>query len=241
MIIYPAVDIRNGQLVRLYQGDFAKETIYNSNPHSTIQDFISAGTNWVHLVDLDGAKNPAKRQVNLIEKLIKNNDVNFQIGGGIRTKDQIQQLLDIGASRIIIGNMAIKNPDEVCNWLMHFGSEKLALALDVIFEGMEPKVTANAWQSNSQYSLHGLLDYYQQVNLRHVLCTDVSLDGTLKGPNYSLYESILSKFPQLEIQASGGVSSLSDIKNLRNYRIKGVIVGKALYENKFSLQEALSC
>lgn len=245
MIIYPAIDLRKGKCVRLYQGDFQRETVYNSDPFATAKTFVADGASWLHIVDLDGAKDVDQSQISLISELIKAmevTEVNVQTGGGIRMKSQVKNLLDEGAGRVIVGSMAVKNREEVAEWFKYFGAERLVLALDVIVNAnKQPMVAIDAWQTISECSLYDLIDYYKTVGLTHLLCTNISLDGTLNGPDYPLYESLLERFPFLTLQASGGIQSLSDINTLREKKLNGAVIGRALYENKFTLREVLSC
>jgi phosphoribosylformimino-5-aminoimidazole carboxamide ribotide isomerase len=242
MIIYPAIDLRNGKCIRLYQGDYKRETVYSADPIAMAKGFVSQGTTWLHVVDLDGAKNPEQNQVELIGEIIKTTNIKVQTGGGIRNTSQIEALLNLGAERIIVGSMAVKDRETVSAWFKKFGAEKIVLALDVMFNNNnEPMVALNAWQDISKYALYDVIDYYKEVGLAHLLCTNISLDGTLSGPDYVLYDSLLKRFPFLQLQASGGVQSLTEIVNLRERHLAGVIIGRALYENKFTLQEVLSC
>ncbi len=242
MIIYPAIDLRKSQCVRLYQGDYQRETIYSADPFAMAKTFVSDGASWLHIVDLDGAKDPDQNQSLLIEKLIKDNNVNVQTGGGICTQSQAENLLEQGAARIIVGSMAVKNREEVAEWFKYFGAERLVLALDVIVNASkQPMVAVNAWQNVSEYSLYDLIDYFKRVGLTHLLCTNIALDGTLNGPDYALYDSLLERYPFLTLQASGGIQSLSDITTLSEKRLGGAIIGRALYERKFTLREVLSC
>jgi phosphoribosylformimino-5-aminoimidazole carboxamide ribotide isomerase len=242
VIIYPAIDLRSGKCVRLYQGDYARETIYNTEPLAVVKEIIAAGADWLHVIDLDAAKNPEQNQASLIGELVRSNKIKVQVGGGIRHAYQIRNLLEQGVSRVIIGSMAVSSPGLVFEWFKLFGAEKLVLAVDIIYdENKQPLVATNAWQDITTRSLFELVAYYQSACLQHVLCTNVMLDGTLKGPDYFLYEELLQRFPAIKLQASGGVSSLADIKLLREQRLDGVVIGRALYENKFTLQEALLC
>jgi phosphoribosylformimino-5-aminoimidazole carboxamide ribotide isomerase len=242
MIIYPAIDLRNGQCVRLYQGNYQRETIYNDDPFAVAKEFISDGARWLHIVDLDGAKDPEQNQGLLIAELIKATNVKVQTGGGIRTKSQVANLLERGAERVIIGSMAVKKLDEVSKWFKYFGSERLVLALDVIVNAnKQPMVSVNAWQNISEYSLYDLIDFYKTVGLTHLLCTNITLDGTLNGPDYVLYDALLERYPFLMLQASGGIQSLLDIRTLNKKKLDGAIIGRALYEKKFTLREVLSC
>jgi phosphoribosylformimino-5-aminoimidazole carboxamide ribotide isomerase len=242
MMVYPAIDLRKGKCIRLYQGDYQRETVYSLDPFAMAKTFVSDGANWLHIVDLDGAKNPNQSQTALISELISANSVKIQTGGGIRSKSQVKKLLEQGAERIIVGSMAVKNRTEVAEWFKYFGANKIVLALDILFNSSkQPMVAVNAWQEVSEYSLYDLIDYYREFCLTHLLCTNISLDGTLNGPDYFLYDSLLKRFPFLALQASGGIQSLSDVMTLRDKKLSGAIVGRALYENKFSLREALSC
>lgn len=242
MIIYPAIDLRKGQCIRLYQGDYNRETVYHSDPFAMAQYFISQGAHWLHVVDLDGAQNPEANQIDLISAIIKRNNVRIQTGGGIRTKAQVKNLLDKGAARVIIGSLAVKNQKEVKEWFNFFGADRIVLALDIITNAnSQYSVATNAWQNISDYSLYDLVESYQSVGLTHLLCTNIALDGTLNGPDFNLYDNLSNKFPWLNLQASGGIHSLSDVITLRENKLHGAIIGRALYEKKFTLSEALSC
>ncbi len=242
MIIYPAIDLRDGKCIRLYQGDYQRETVYSLDPSGLVRNFVSEGADWLHIVDLDAAKDPKKNQRALIYELIKLSGIKVQTGGGIRTQDQIKNLLDQGAMRVIIGSSAVKNTNEVAGWFKYFGAERLVLALDVIFDAkQQPMIAVNAWQDMSESSLYDLIAYYKAFGLTHLLCTNTSLDGTLKGPDYILYENLLRKFPFLNLQASGGIQSLADLARLRGLKVGGAIIGRALYENKFTLREVIAC
>lgn len=242
MIIYPAIDLRDGKCVRLYQGDYQKETVYALDPCAQVLRFADEGATWVHLIDLDGAKNPSNNQESLILKLLKQSKISMQIGGGVRRAEQIEKYLECGASRVIIGSLAAQDPDTVLAWFQRFGADRLVLALDVAFDkDNQPWIATNAWQTTSTQTLEGLISMYQAVGLLHVLCTDIARDGTLQGPSIALYESLLKKFPSLQIQASGGVHALSDLVLLREKGLRSAITGRALYEEKFTVREALSC
>lgn len=242
MILYPAIDLRKGQCVRLYQGDYARETVYSQDPLSIARKYGSEGASWLHLVDLDGAENPSQSQTPLILDFIQSSPLKIQIGGGIRTKVQVQTLLDQGVARVIIGSKAVNQPNEILNWFKIFGPEKIVLAFDVLVnEKQETRVAIQGWQKASSFLLDELIEMYLKVGLKHLLCTNIALDGTLKGPDFGLYEGLLQKYPTLELQASGGIQSLSDIQELREKGLAGAIIGRALYENRFSLEEALSC
>jgi phosphoribosylformimino-5-aminoimidazole carboxamide ribotide isomerase len=242
MIIYPAIDLQQGQCVRLYQGDYQKSTVYHVTPLALLEKFSTAGAAWVHIIDLDGAKDPQKNQANLIISLIKSTHLQVQTGGGIRTKEQAKELLDAGAARIIVGSLAVRAANEVANWLQYFGAERLVLALDIIYAANnQPMVAINGWQITSKHLLSEVIKYYQPLGLQHLLCTSIVRDGTLSGLDCDLYTTLQTQFPWLAIQASGGIHTVADFTWLREQKIAGAIVGRALYENQFTLQEALSC
>jgi len=242
MIIYPAIDLRGGRVVRLTEGKFDLEKSYGDDPLAVAKDFAAAGATWLHVVDLDGAKDPAKRQTALVEKMARGSGLRMQTGGGIRDESQIAALLATGAQRVIVGSLAAKQPELVRGWLKRFGPESIILSPDVRLDaGGTPRVAAAGWQESTGLALDDFLNGFLAAGLIHILCTDISRDGKLTGPNTALYAQLVKKFPTLQIQASGGVSSLDDLRGLKPTGSAGVIVGRALYEKKFSLQQALAC
>jgi len=242
MIIYPAIDMRGGRVVRLTEGRFDQETHYGDDPLAVAKGFAASGAQWLHVVDLDGAKDPAKRQIDLVAKLAQESGLQVQTGGGIRDAEQVEALLAAGAQRVIVGSLAVNTPDVVAGWIQRFGNNRIILALDVAIDSQGvPRLAVSGWQETSNVTLDDLLHFYRPHGLRHVLCTDISRDGKLTGPNSQLYADTVRKFPALQVQASGGVASLADLRVLRTTHVTGVIVGRALYENKFTLAEALTC
>lgn len=239
MYIIPAIDLRNNKCVRLYQGDYAQETIYADNPLDVITNFEQSGSSWVHIVDLDGAKDPAMHQRDLIKKICKHTQLNVQTGGGIRDADQVEELLNAGVQRIVIGSLAIKNPDLIKSWFKKWGADRFVLALDVNKIDDEYYIAIHGWQEKSTQTLFDFLKDFNEAGLIHALCTDISLDGTLKGPNVKLYQDILNQYPDLKLQASGGVASLDDIVVLNKNKLSACIIGRALYEGKIILDEAI--
>ena len=242
MIIYPAIDLRGGRVVRLTEGKFDQETSYGTDPLAVARGFATAGATWLHVVDLDGAKDPAKRQTALVQTLARESGLKVQTGGGIRDEAQIEALLAAGAQRVIVGSLAAKQPELVRGWLKKFGPARIILSPDVRLDANgTPRVAAAGWQESTGVALDDLLHGYLPAGLIHILCTDISRDGKLTGPNSALYAQLVKKFPALQIQASGGVSSLDDLRVLKTTGSAGAIVGRALYEKKFTLQEALAC
>ncbi|MBI2518077.1 MAG: 1-(5-phosphoribosyl)-5-[(5-phosphoribosylamino)methylideneamino]imidazole-4-carboxamide isomerase [Opitutae bacterium] len=241
-MIYPAIDLRGGRVVRLTEGRFDQEKSYGDDPLAVARGFAAAGATWLHVVDLDGAKDPAKRQTPLVEKLARESGLRVQTGGGIRDAAQVAALLAAGAQRVIVGSLAVKQPELVRGWLQQFGPERLILSPDVRLDADgTPRIAAVGWQESTGVALDGFLRDFLAAGLVHVLCTDISRDGKLTGPNAALYAQLAAQFPALQIQASGGVSSLDDLRALQTTGAAGAIVGRALYENKFTLKEALSC
>ncbi len=236
MIVYPAIDVMGGKCVRLYKGDFGKQTTYSNSPAQVATQFRKQGAEWLHLIDLDGARFPNERQLEIIGKIVRESKMQVQTGGGIRSVEEVPSLLATGASRVIIGSLATKEPELVKTMLTEFGPEKICLAADVQPRDGEYYVAVSGWQELSQIPLRSFINDYLEVGLKHVLCTDISRDGTLEGCNVKLCNSIQSEFPDINLQASGGVGSLNDLRELKT---SGVIVGKALYEGKFTLPEAL--
>ena len=238
MIIYPALDLINGQCVRLENGDFSTQTVYVKNPILQAQTFKAQGAEWLHIVDLDGAKNGSPQQTELIVDIVNKVGLKVQTGGGLRKVNDIKSLLAAGVKRVIIGSLAVKMPKIIKGLLDDVGPEAITLALDVIFQGREAYIATNGWQETSHLLLDEAICQFKDMGSKHFLITDISRDGLLTGPNIGLYQHLQNKFPELEIQVSGGMSSLVDLQKLKAMKAKGVIIGKALYENKFTLAEA---
>lgn len=242
-MIIPALDIINGNTVRLYQGQYHTQSNYG-NPQYHLKKYISQGAKIIHLIDLDGAKNPQKRQKLLINKLIKKTIPfsKIQIGGGIRNVKDIEQLLKSGASRIILGSIAITQPKIVKSWFNYFDPDVLVLAIDIrIHSTKKRNIVIHGWQKETNILLEQIIQEYRSVGLKHVLCTDISKDGTLSGSNISLYQSICHDWPEILFQSSGGIHKLKEISKLRNAGTNSIIIGRAFLENKFTFSEAISC
>lgn len=241
-MIIPAIDLIDGSVVRLYQGDYEQKTEYKLDPVDVVHNYADQGATWLHIVDLTGAKDTSKRQLTLIKKMVATGRMNFQAGGGIRSEEDVRQLLEIGVKRVVIGSLAVKQPELVKDWVTRYGPEAIVLALDVNIDPQGNKMIAtHGWQENSGVSLEGLLQDFMSVGARHVLCTDISRDGTLQGANAELYQQMKSQFPDVIWQASGGIGSLTDIATLKPTQVDGVILGRALLEGKFNVEEAIQC
>ena len=241
-MIIPAIDLIDGKVVRLYQGDYGQQTTFDLSPLAQLQSYQDQGANWLHIVDLTGAKEPAKRQTALIAKLTAGLSANIQVGGGIRTEEQVAELLSLGVKRVVIGSLAVKEPELVKGWFNKFGSEAICLALDVnINQSGEKIVAVSGWQSGGGKSLESIVEDFSQVGLKHALVTDISRDGTLTGANTALYRELSSRYPNIAWQASGGIATLEDVAAVRDSGAAGIIIGKALLINQFNVAEAIQC
>jgi phosphoribosylformimino-5-aminoimidazole carboxamide ribotide isomerase len=235
MILYPAVDLMGGKVVRLKQGRFDDATTYSDDPIQALQGFADAGAQWAHIVDLDGARVGAPKQHDLIAGLAGSAPLALQVAGGFRERGQIARMLDAGVSRVVIGSLAVKQPETVRAFLEEFGADRITLSLDVRVIGKTPMVAVTGWTEDSGRSLWDVANFYP--NARHLLLTDIGRDGMLEGPNFNLYEEASRRLPKLDIQASGGVASVDDLTRLQT---AGAIVGKAIWEGRFRLEDALA-
>lgn len=251
-MLIPALDLIDGKVVRLKQGDFAQQTTFHDNPVPVAQRYAAAGAKWLHLVDLDGARDPAKRQLQVIQNIIeqtsseqtnsKQTDMAVQVGGGIRTTEDIERLLAIGVQRVVIGSTAVNQPELVLQWFQQFGAEAIVLAIDVNINAQgDAMVATHGWLESSDKTLQQVLRPYLAVGCRHVLCTDISRDGMLSGSNIDLYASLKREFPEILWQASGGIASLTDLEQLQAVNCDSAILGKSLLAGQFTLEEALAC
>ena len=241
-MIIPALDLIEGQVVRLFQGDYGQVTEYNVNPTEQFALYHQAGANWLHLVDLTGAKNTQARQLTLISQLLASTPANVQIGGGVRCEQDVSDLLHAGAQRVVIGSTAVKQPERVKGWIEKYGAEHIVLALDINIDNDGNRIVAvSGWQEDSGVTIETLLEDFLKVGLKHVLCTDISRDGTLTGSNVELYVDLCRQFPQVQFQSSGGIGSLDDIAALKGSGVAGVIVGRALLDGKFTAEQAFTC
>ncbi|TYK64589.1 1-(5-phosphoribosyl)-5-[(5-phosphoribosylamino)methylideneamino]imidazole-4-carboxamide isomerase [Colwellia echini] len=241
-MMIPAIDLISGEVVRLYQGDYAQKTNYEYTVQNRQQAYADAGATVMHFVDLDGAKDSTKRQLETLKTVVNHPSMIIQVGGGVRCEDDVKQLLDLGANRVVIGSLAIKQPELVTEWVKKYGSEKIVLALDIKIDAQGNKtLPTHGWIEDSGVNLEDLLAQYQDAGIKHVLCTDISKDGTLAGTNVDLYTEVCAKYPDIDWQASGGIGSLDDIKALIHTGVSGVILGRSLLEGKFTLEEAIAC
>ncbi len=241
-MMIPAIDLINGEVVRLFQGDYAQKTNYQYTVQERQQAYAASGATVMHFVDLDGAKDSTKRQLATLKTVVKHPSMTIQVGGGVRCEGDVKQLLALGADRVVIGSLAIKQPELVTQWLKTYGNEKIVLALDIKIDAEGNKtLPTHGWIEDSGVNLEDLLAQYQDAGIKHVLCTDISKDGTLTGTNVDLYTEVCAKYPDIDWQASGGIGSLDDIKALIPTGVSGVILGRSLLEGKFTLEEAIAC
>lgn len=234
MILYPAMDLIGGRIVRLRQGRFDEVTFYEPLPTEALASFAEAGAEWAHVVDLDGAKAGAPAQHDLLSRLAQAASLKLQVAGGVRNTDQVATLLQAGASRVVVGSLAVRDAEATSALLTRFGPERITLSLDVrIVEG-QPIVATHGWQEDSGLTLWDVAARYPKG--RHLLLTDIGRDGMLQGPNHELLAEAVSRLPHLAIQASGGVTSLGDLARLTT---TGAILGRAMWEGRLDLGEAL--
>jgi phosphoribosylformimino-5-aminoimidazole carboxamide ribotide isomerase len=241
-IVYPAIDVRGGRVVRLRQGDYAQETRYATDPLALALEYADAGARWLHLVDLDAARDGGYTLAPLLRAIGSDGRLAVQTGGGVRSAGDAQALLEGGAQRVVVGSVAIRDPDSVCAWLQRFGADRLVLALDTRRDADGAwRLPVRGWTESSSAELFALLDRYVAAGARHLLCTDIARDGMLSGPNVDLYTSLCARYPALAVQASGGIRDASDLATLRTVGCAGAITGKALLDGTLKVEDALAC
>jgi phosphoribosylformimino-5-aminoimidazole carboxamide ribotide isomerase len=233
MQIIPAIDIIDGKCVRLTQGDYSQKTIYNEHPLEAAKRFEDAQLTRVHLVDLDGAKAGAVKNWKVLEAIAGKTNLVIDFGGGIKTEKDVSIVLESGATFATVGSIAVKDETAFIAWLEKFGAEKFILGADV----KDEKIAVAGWVETTDIWIYDFIEKYINKGVLQIFCTDVSKDGKLEGPSIDLYKNIISKFPELHFIASGGVSSIKDVDQLQEIGCQGVIIGKAIYENRISLNE----
>lgn len=240
--VYPALDIRDGRVVRLLQGDYAKQTTYGDDALPRAQVFATTGARWMHLVDLDAAKAGGYTLAPLLQQISATTSLKVQTGGGVRGREDVARILEAGASRVVIGSLAVRQPEQVLEWLAEFGPEQLTIALDTR-QGEDGvwRLPVHGWTETADVTLDELAQRYAQAGMKHLLCTDISRDGMLSGPNIELYAHLAKLLPGVAVQASGGVRDADDIRAAKAAGCGGAVLGKALLEGRLQLDEALSC
>ncbi|MGH8085921.1 MAG: 1-(5-phosphoribosyl)-5-[(5-phosphoribosylamino)methylideneamino]imidazole-4-carboxamide isomerase [Lysobacter sp.] len=240
-IVYPAIDVRGGRVVRLCQGDYTRETRYAGEPLQVARRYAGGGAGWLHLVDLDAARVGGYTLLPLLAALNAATSLRVQTGGGVRSTANVEALLDAGAQRVVVGSLAVRDPDTVIGWLRRFGIERITVALDArqAGDGRWQLPTAG-WTRPSGIELDPLLRRYADAGLRHLLCTDIARDGMLTGPNIGLYRHLHALAPGVRLQASGGIRTVADVAAARGAGCAGVVLGKALLDGRFGLVDALA-
>lgn len=238
MNVIPAIDLRDGRCIRLYQGKFNRQTNYRKDPVELAGEYEKTGFRHLHIVDLDGARFGQQQNEAIIQEIIGPSQSTIQLGGGIRKEAQLEYWLERGIDRVVIGSLAIAETARVRDWLSSYSPEKLVLALDVTIksDGV-PWLVTHGWTRLAYMTLWQCIDTYITAGLRHVLCTDISRDGALTGPNLDLYAQIIERYPGLHLQASGGVRSIEDLRALKDIGADAAITGRALLDGKITTRE----
>lgn len=240
MIVYPALDLRGGRVVRLEQGDYARETHYDRDPLAIVGDYWRAGARWLHLVDLEAARLGRFLEHDTLFRITAGTRMHVQVGGGVRSGGDVEALLDAGAARVVVGSTAIRQPDLVAAWIDRFGAERICLALDTRpDERGRLFLPVAGWSEETSLQLFDLVERHASAGARHVLCTDITRDGLMGGPNVELYASLRARFPAVTFQASGGVRNADDVRAVARAGAGGVVVGRALLSGNTTLSELL--
>lgn len=241
MLLYPAIDLHRGHVVRLYQGDFAQEQRYALDPVELAKAYAAAGARWLHVVDLDGARSGHPAHLDVIARICRETALSVQTGGGARSEAALDALYAAGVARVVVGSLAVTDPTRVIGWLERYGPERITLALDALADEWGIwHVQVAGWTAPAPLTLNDALTRYAAHGARHILSTDISRDGTLAGPNLALYRELASRWPAIAVQASGGVGTLDDLAALEQVGARGVVIGKALLDGRFTLDQALA-
>ena len=233
MLIFPAIDLYQGQAVRLFQGDYKQMTVYDKEPLNTAKKFESFGAEWLHVVDLEGAKTGTTANLDTIIKIIKSCDLQCEVGGGVRNMQIVEKYINAGVSRVILGTAAVNEENFARDAVKNFG-EKIAVGVDI----KDGFVAIKGWQENSELEAINFCEKMQSIGVKTIICTDISKDGAMKGTNFDLYKTLKDKL-QINIIASGGVSTIEDVKELAKLNLYGAIVGKAYYTGAINIKEAI--
>lgn len=231
--IIPAIDIIEGRCVRLSQGDYAQTKVYDASPVDMAKRYADCGVRRIHVVDLDGAKSSAPRNLKTLERMAVGADVEIEWGGGIKSEESLRALFDYGATYAIVGSVAAQNQQLFAEWLARYGGDRMVLGADV----RKGKVAVNGWLQEMELSIDELVDGFLPLGLKQVICTDISRDGMLQGPSFDLYTRLQEKYGTVDFTVSGGISSMRDIEECDRLGLRKVIVGKAIYENRITLKD----
>ncbi len=237
MKIIPAIDLHEGKCVRLYKGDFDRVTHYSDQPLEVARAYAALSVDDLHIVDLDGARTGSQQNARVVRQLCAASPLVVQLGGGIRDGDRVKYWLENGVTRCVVGSVAVAEPERVAAWIDDFGADSIVLALDVTIGEEGPVLATHGWTQSTGLSLWDLLDRYSTLGAKHLLCTDISRDGAMSGPNVELYTEILRRYPDIRLQASGGVRDIGDIRRLKEIGAPAAITGKAMLDGKISAAE----
>ncbi|MDH3758219.1 MAG: 1-(5-phosphoribosyl)-5-[(5-phosphoribosylamino)methylideneamino]imidazole-4-carboxamide isomerase [Gammaproteobacteria bacterium] len=237
MKIIPAIDLHEGKCVRLYKGDFDRVTHYSDQPLEVARAYAALSVDDLHIVDLDGARTGSQQNARVVRQLCADSPLVVQLGGGIRDGDRVKYWLENGVTRCVVGSVAVAEPERVAAWIDDFGADSIVLALDVTIGEEGPVLATHGWTQSTGLSLWDLLDRYSTLGAKHLLCTDISRDGAMSGPNVELYTEILRRYPDIRLQASGGVRDIGDIRRLKEIGAPAAITGKAMLDGKISAAE----
>lgn len=237
MRIIPAIDIIEGKCVRLTKGNYDTKKVYNENPLEVAKMFEASGIEYLHVVDLDGAQASQIINHKVLEQIASNTNLKIDFGGGLKSDKDLEIAFNSGANQITGGSIAVKNSDVFESWIAKYGSEKIILGADFYPDNSGGKIATNGWQEESLLELIPFISDYQEKGIQYVICTDISKDGMLEGPSFEIYQQILSQVKNLKLIASGGISAYDELPRLAENGCEGVIIGKAIYENKISLKQ----
>lgn len=240
--LYPAIDVREGRVVRLAQGDYARETRYDGEPLVVAKSYARQGAQWLHLVDLDAARAGGYTLAPLLREIRASTGLKIQTGGGVRSRQDVADILEAGAARVVIGSLAVRESPAVLDWIGEFGAERITVALDARQDGNGVwRLPVHGWTETAADTLDDLARRFADGGLKHLLSTDIARDGMLSGPNFDLYRHLAQVAPELRVQASGGVREAGDVATARAEGCAGIVLGRALLEGRFTLAEALAC
>lgn len=239
--VYPAIDVREGRVVRLHRGDYTKETRYSDDPAAVAEGYAMAGARWLHLVDLDAARAGGYTLQPLLKQIVHDTGLRVQTGGGVRTAEHVEALLGAGAERVVVGSVAVREPAIVAGWIEQYGPEHVTVALDTrTADDGTWVLPVDGWTDVAEDDLPTTLHRYNDAGLKHLLCTDISRDGTFAGPNLNLYTMLTHSVPRLQVQASGGARDINDVRSVKRIGCAGVVLGKALLEGRLTMEEAVA-
>ena len=237
MRIIPAIDIIDGKCVRLTKGDYSTKKIYNENPLEVAKEFEASGIEFLHVVDLDGAKSSQIMNYKVLEQIASKTNLKIDFGGGLKSNKDLEIAFNSGANQITGGSIAVKNSDIFLSWIEKYGAQKIILGADFYPDSVGGKIAINGWQEESTLELIPFIKGYQEKGIQYVICTDISKDGMLQGPSFDVYKEILTEVKNVKLIASGGISTFDELPRLAENGCEGVIIGKAIYENKISLKQ----